>query len=140
MAMAKKRTARKASARKGATKKKTTAKRGAAKKSRASKQLPSATTPRKAVEAVKTMSLDSMIAAAKKLRASRKPQKVLLVPTNAMAKGRAAMREVGIGGTVKNLTGTKTSVVRKSEAKAKARTKAKAKTKTKKARTRKRKK
>ena len=51
--------------------------------------------------------------AAKRLRASRKPKKVLQVPQKDMALARAAMRKAGIGGTVKNMGGTKISRVSK---------------------------
>lgn len=45
--------------------------------------------------------------AARRLMRSRKRQKVLQVPNQDMGKATAAMREVGVGGTVKNMSGTK---------------------------------
>ncbi len=63
-----------------------------------------------AVEVEKSGNLD---AAAKRLKTSRKRQKVLVVPQKDMTKARAAMREAGIGGTVKNISGTKDSRVAK---------------------------
>jgi len=45
--------------------------------------------------------------AARRLKSSRKPQKVLQVPQKDMSKATQAMREVGVGGTVKNMAGTK---------------------------------
>ena len=61
-----------------------------------------------AVEVEKSGNLD---AAAKRLKTSKKRQKVLVVPQKDMTKARAAMREAGIGGTVKNISGTKVSRV-----------------------------
>jgi len=52
--------------------------------------------------------------AAQRLKASRKPQKVLTVPSQSMSKARQAMRKVGVSGTVRNLAGTKHSYVPKS--------------------------
>ena len=51
--------------------------------------------------------------AAQRLRASRKPQKVLTVPSQSISKAREAMRKVGVSGTVRNLAGTKRSYVPK---------------------------
>lgn len=51
--------------------------------------------------------------AARRLKASGKPQKVLTVPTPSMPKAREAMRKVGVPGTVRNLPGTKRSYVAK---------------------------
>jgi hypothetical protein len=50
---------------------------------------------------------------AERLRESRRRQKVLVVPDAKMADARRAMRIVGIGGTVKNLSGTRRSSVAK---------------------------
>ena len=47
------------------------------------------------------------------LKASAKPKKILVVPDDDMAKARAAMRKHRVGGTVKNLAGTKSSRVTK---------------------------
>ncbi len=46
-------------------------------------------------------------AAAKRLKQSRAPQKVLQVPQKDMGAAVTAMRKAGIGGTVKNMGGTK---------------------------------
>lgn len=53
------------------------------------------------------------VLAARRLRDSGKPKKVLQVPQKDMPAARAAMRKVGIGGTVKNMTGSKVSRVPK---------------------------
>ena len=45
-------------------------------------------------------------AAAQRLKKSRKPQKVMIVRQHDMKKASQAMRGVGVGGTVKNLSGT----------------------------------
>ncbi len=63
-----------------------------------------------AVEVEKSGNLD---AAAKRLKTSSKRQNVLVVPQKDMTKARAAMREARIGGTVKNISGTKVSRVAK---------------------------
>lgn len=52
--------------------------------------------------------------AARRLRDSGAGQHVLVVPQNDMADAAKAMREVGIGGTVKNISGTKRRTVRPS--------------------------
>ena len=52
--------------------------------------------------------------AARRLKASGKPHKVMRVPTPSMPKARTAMRKVGVPGTVRNLAGTKRSYVAKS--------------------------
>jgi hypothetical protein len=49
--------------------------------------------------------------AARRLKASGKPQRVLTVPTRSMPKARTAMRKVGVTGTVRNLAGTRRSHV-----------------------------
>jgi len=46
-------------------------------------------------------------AAARRLRASGRRQKVLQVPNKDMGKAAAAMRRAGVGGTVKNMGGTR---------------------------------
>ncbi|HID20401.1 MAG TPA: hypothetical protein EYP28_05650 [Methanophagales archaeon] len=51
--------------------------------------------------------------AAQRLKSSRKSQKVLVVPSKSMSKAREAMREVGVSGTVRNISGTKRSYVPK---------------------------
>jgi len=45
--------------------------------------------------------------AARRLKISGKPQKVLQVPHKDMAKAVKAMKKIGVGGTVKNMGGTK---------------------------------
>ena len=50
--------------------------------------------------------------AARRLQASGAPQKVLQVPQKDMSAATAAMRTVGVSGTVKNLGGTKSTPVR----------------------------
>ncbi len=52
-------------------------------------------------------------AAARRLKTSGKAKKVLQVPSKDMAKARAALRNAGIGGTVKNMSGSKVSRVPK---------------------------
>ncbi|MEE9168939.1 MAG: hypothetical protein V3U73_04200 [bacterium] len=48
-----------------------------------------------------------MAAAARRLKQSGTPQKVLQVPQKNMDAAAQAMRNVGVGGTVKNMGGTK---------------------------------
>jgi hypothetical protein len=50
--------------------------------------------------------------AARRLKASKAPEKVLKVPQNDMEAAAAAMRAVGVSGDVTNLSGTKTRKVR----------------------------
>ncbi len=52
-------------------------------------------------------------AAARRLKISGKAKLVLQVPLKDMAKAREALRNAGIGGTVKNMSGSKVSQVRK---------------------------
>ena len=70
-------------------------------------------TMHKAVEIERSNSSRGLKAAATRLKNSRKSQKVLVVPATSMAKARAAMREVGVSGTVRNISGTKRSYVPK---------------------------
>ncbi len=51
--------------------------------------------------------------AARRLKISGKAKMVLQVPLKDMAKAREALRYAGIGGTVKNMSGSKVSQVRK---------------------------
>lgn len=51
--------------------------------------------------------------AAKRLKDSGKPQKILQVPQKDMAKAAKALKNVGVGGTVKNMGGTKRRSVSK---------------------------
>jgi len=55
----------------------------------------------------------NVTAAAHRLKISGKAQKVLQVPLKDMAKAREALRNAGIGGTVKNMSGSRVSRVPK---------------------------
>jgi len=63
--------------------------------------------PGKAIEIERSGTLAGLEKAAKRLKDSGKPQKVLQVPQKDMAKAAKAMQNVGISGTVKNMSGTK---------------------------------
>ncbi len=63
-----------------------------------------------AIEVVRSGRLE---AAARRLKISGKAKMVLQVPLKDMAKAREALRNAGIGGTVKNMSGSKVSQVRK---------------------------
>jgi len=52
-------------------------------------------------------------AAAQRLKKSQAPQRVLQVPQKDMGKAVKAMHKAGIGGTVRNMGGTKRSRVRR---------------------------
>jgi len=67
----------------------------------------------KDVEVERSGDLARLKHAATKLKKSQKKQKVLQVPQKDMKKAREAMLEVGASGTVKNMSGTKCSRVRK---------------------------
>ena len=62
-----------------------------------------AATKKKATEIERSGSKSGLEKAAKRLKASRKSQKVLSVPQKDMTKARAAMKKVGVSGTVKNI-------------------------------------
>ena len=66
-----------------------------------------AATPGKAIEIERSGAMAGLEKAAKRLKDSGKPQKVLQVPQKDMAKAAKAMRKIGAGGTVKNMSGTK---------------------------------
>ncbi len=66
-----------------------------------------AATSNKATEVERSGSSSGLKKAARRLKASKKPQKVLQVPQSDMSKAAAAMRKRGVSGTVKNMTGTK---------------------------------
>ena len=66
-----------------------------------------AATPGKAFEVERSGTQAGLEKAARRLKASGKPQKVLQVPQKDMDKAAKAMRSVGVGGTVKNMGGTK---------------------------------
>jgi hypothetical protein len=68
---------------------------------------------RKATEIERGGTTSSLEKAAQRLKDSRKPQKVLKVPQKDMQKAADAMRKVGVGGTVKNMGGTKKRSVKK---------------------------
>jgi hypothetical protein len=72
---------------------------------------------KKATEVERSGSKDSLIKAASRLRDSGRSQKVLQVPQPDMHKAAEAMRKVGISGTVKNMSGTKSQPVSKSRKK-----------------------
>jgi hypothetical protein len=70
-----------------------------------------ATTRACAIEVETSGSPQRLRQAAQRLRASGKKQRVLVVPQRDMANARDAMREVGVSGTVRNLSGTKKASV-----------------------------
>ncbi|MDL1960151.1 MAG: hypothetical protein LWX01_00345 [Deltaproteobacteria bacterium] len=72
-----------------------------------------ALTPRKAIEIERSGTLAGLEKAAKRLKDSGRPQKILQVPQKDMAKAAKAMQNVGVGGTVKNMGGTKRRSVTK---------------------------
>ncbi len=61
----------------------------------------------RATEVERSGSTTGLSAAARRLKQSRAPQKVLQVPQWDMGAAVTAMRKAGIGGTVKNMGGTK---------------------------------
>jgi hypothetical protein len=75
-----------------------------------------AVTRRKATEVQLGCSIQALTRAARRLKVSGRPQKVLQVPQPCMAKAREAMRHVGVSGMVKNLSGTRRSYVPKRRA------------------------
>ena len=72
-----------------------------------------AATAKKATEVERGGTVQGLEKAAKRLKDSGKSQKVLQVPQKDMPKATAAMKKVGVGGTVKNMGGTKRTSVRK---------------------------
>ena len=66
-----------------------------------------ATTQKKATEVERSGSQSGLEKAARRLKASGKPQKVLQVPQKDMSKAAKAMEKVGTKGTVKNMSGSK---------------------------------
>ena len=72
-----------------------------------------ALTPRKAIEIERSGTLAGLEKAAKRLKDSGRLQKVLQVPQKDMAKAAKALKNVGVGGTVKNMGGTKRRSVAK---------------------------
>jgi len=71
-----------------------------------------AATKRKAIEVERSSSSAGLEAAARRLKESRKSQKVLKVPHKDMKKAVEAMKKIGVDGTVKNLSNTKRVSVR----------------------------
>jgi hypothetical protein len=67
----------------------------------------------KATEVERSGTMSRLEKAAGRLKASGKRQKVLQVPQEDMTKAAQAMRNVGVAGTVKNMTGTKRRSVAK---------------------------
>ena len=67
---------------------------------------------RRATEVERSGSRAGLDAAADRLHKSGAPQKVLQVPQKDMAAAADAMRRAGVGGTVKNMGGTKRQSVR----------------------------
>lgn len=63
------------------------------------------------IQTGKNISISSLKKAATRLERSGKPQKVLVVPATSMKSAREAMREVGVSGTVRNISGTQRSFV-----------------------------
>ncbi len=61
----------------------------------------------RAYEIERSDSIKSLKSAAKRLKESGKAQKVLQVPQKNFSTAQKAMKEVGITGTIKNLSGTK---------------------------------
>ena len=66
-----------------------------------------AQTRKKATEVERSGSAQALTKAVQRLRASQKPQKVLQVPQQDMARAVAAMKKERVKGTVKNIAGTK---------------------------------
>ena len=66
-----------------------------------------AMTPRRATEIERSGSTSGLQKAAKRLKDSKKPQKVLQVPQKDMGKAAEAMKKVKVSGTVKNIGGSK---------------------------------
>jgi hypothetical protein len=66
-----------------------------------------AATQKKATEIERSGTMDGLVKAAQRLKSSRKPQKVLQVPQKDMSNAVQAMKRVGAGGSVKNMSGTK---------------------------------
>ena len=72
-----------------------------------------AATKKTATEVERSGSGPALLKAAKRLKDSGKPQKVLQVPQQDMGVAAEAMRKAGVGGTVKNMGGTKRRSVSK---------------------------
>ena len=68
---------------------------------------------RRATEIERSGSSSGLNAAANRLKKSKAPQKVLQVPQNDMGSAAIALQKAGIGGTVKNMKGSKCLRVRR---------------------------
>ena len=68
---------------------------------------------KKATEIERSGTTQGLSQAARRLKASKAPQKVHQVPQQDMGKAAQALRKAGIGGTVKNMGGTKSRSVPK---------------------------
>jgi len=66
---------------------------------------------KRATEVERSGNPRSLKAAARRLKTSKAPQKVLQVPQRDMSKARQAMRAAKVKGTVKNMTSTKRTSV-----------------------------
>jgi len=71
-----------------------------------------AATKKTATEVERSGSASGLEKAAKRLKDSGKPRKVLQVPQKDMDKAAASMKKAGVSGTVKNMSGTKRRSVR----------------------------
>ena len=71
-----------------------------------------AATDKRATEVERSGSNANLEKAARRLKSSGKPQKVLQVPQPDMSAAATAMKKVGVKGTVKNMSGTKRRPVR----------------------------
>jgi len=72
-----------------------------------------AATAKRATEVERRGTVKGLNKAAKRLKDRGKSQRVLQVPQQHMGQAAGAMRKMGIGGTVKNMGGTKIRSVRK---------------------------
>ena len=66
-----------------------------------------AATKKRATEVERSGTTAGLTKAAKRLKDSRRSQKVLQVPQKDMSKAARAMKKAGVKGSVKNMTGTK---------------------------------
>jgi hypothetical protein len=73
----------------------------------AGRRLDALTTTGRATEVERSHSAQGLEAAARRLRDAKASQHVLQVPQQDMDAATAAMRKVGVHGTVKNMAGTK---------------------------------
>ena len=72
-----------------------------------------AMTQKRAIEIERSGTAEGLRKAARRLRDSGAPQKVLQVPQKDMPEAAEAMKEAGVGGTIKNIGGTKSRSVPK---------------------------